>query len=390
MEKIKVTHLITRLIVGGAQQNTLETCAHLNTDRFAAQIISGPQTGSEGEIITDVRRRGIALTIIPELVRELHPLKDFIALRKLVTLFKNERPHIVHTHSSKAGILGRRAARSAGVPIIIHTVHGWGHHPYQKPLIRRLYITLERNAERFTDALIAVSRATVEKGLQDHIGTKEKYRVIHSCINLDDFTACSGAGAAVKKSLGIDPDSLVVGTVSRLSQQKNPLDFIRMAALVKQEVPESKFLFIGDGSLRPAAKGLIQELNLTGDVSLAGLRRDIPELLRCMDVFTLTSLWEGLPRVIPQAMAAGLPVIANEVEGAAEVVRDGVNGFLIPPHDVQRMAQRVIQLLQDKNLRITMAAKGRETALMEFSLRDMIQKIEALYCELLARKGIRL
>jgi glycosyltransferase involved in cell wall biosynthesis len=390
MEKIRVIHLITRLIVGGAQQNTMETCAYLNKNRFAAQIIAGPQTGPEGEILSEVRRKNIPLAIIPELVREVHPINDFIALQKIVALFKREQPHIVHTHSSKAGILGRWAARIAKVPVIIHTVHGWGHHSYQKPLIRRLFITIERNMEKSTDRLIAVSNATVEKGLNDRIGTRDKYTVIHSCINLDDFTASLRDPQQLKKSLGINPQSPVIGTVSRLSQQKNPLDFIRMAALIKQEVPESKFLFVGDGALRSTTETLIRELNLTDDVFLAGLRHDIADLLRCMDIFTLTSLWEGLPRVIPQAMAAGLPVVANEVEGTAEVIQDGINGSLIPPHDVSCMAHKVVQLLKDAHLRKSMGARGRETALSEFSLHDMIQKIETLYCDVLARKGINI
>ncbi len=388
MAKIKVIHPITRLIIGGAQQNTMETCTCLNRNRFAAQIISGPQTGPEGEIISEVRKRGIPLTIIPELVREVHPVKDLIALQKLANFFKKEKPHIVHTHSSKAGILGRWAARMAGVPVIIHTVHGWGHHSYQKSFVRQLYVFLEKKAAPFTDMLIAVSNLTMQMGLKDRIGTEKKYTVIHSCINVDEFCAPSVDPASLKKELGIPLQRPVVGTVSRLSQQKNPVDFVRMAALVKQAVPECKFLFVGDGALRAQTEALIARLNLEQDMFILGLRTDIPELLSCMDVFTLTSLWEGLPRVIPQAMAAGVPVVANNVDGSAEVIQDGVNGFLIPPHNVSIMAERVIQLLNDSTLRKDMGLRGRQTALREFSLNDMIRKIEALYDDLLSGRGI--
>ena len=388
MKKIKVINPITRLIVGGAQETVIETCAYLNPERFAPQIVAGPQTGPEGELISDVKKRQIPLTIIPELVREINPVKDLIATYKLVKLFKQEQPHIVHTHSSKTGIIGRWAAHLAKVPVIVHTVHGWGHHPYQRPLIRKLYIAAEQKTVPFTDRLIAVSSLNVDKGLTDHIGTRDKYSVIHSCINLDDFSRPKADPVAMKRALGIDAASPVVGTVSRLSRQKNPLDFVRMAAQVKQAIPEAKFLFVGDGPLRAETETLIRELHLEQEIILAGLRMDVPDLLHTMDIFTLTSLWEGLPRVIPQAMAAGLPVVANNVDGNAEIITDGFNGFLTPPGTISLMAERIVRLLKDQPLRQHIALQGRETALREFSLQDMVKKIETLYEELLALKGM--
>ena len=388
MQKIKVINPITRLIVGGAQETVIETCACINKDRFETQIVAGPQTGPEGELISEVKKRQIPLTLIPELVREINPVKDFIAAYKLVKLFKREQPHIVHTHSSKTGIIGRWAARLAGVPVIVHTVHGWGHHPYQHPLIQKIYIVAEQKTVPFTDKLIAVSTLNVDKGLKDHIGTREKYVVIHSCINLDDFSRPKTDPTAMRKALGIDTASPVVGTVSRLSHQKNPLDFVRMAAQVKKEIPTARFLFVGDGPLRAETEALIRELHLEQDIILAGLRMDVPDLLHAMDIFTLTSLWEGLPRVIPQAMIAGLPVVANNVDGNAEIIRDGVNGFLTPPGDISLMAERIVRLLKDQPLKQAIVAQGRETAAQEFSLHDMVKKIETLYDELLTLKGI--
>jgi len=179
-----------------------------------------------------------------------------------------------------------------------------------------------------------------------------------------------------------------VGTVSRLSRQKNPLDFVRLAAQVKKNIPAVKFLFVGDGPLRAETEALIRELHLEQDIILAGLRMDVPDLLRVMDIFTLTSLWEGLPRVIPQAMVAGLPVVANNVDGNAEIIRDGINGFLTPPGNIALMAERIVRLLEDRPLNEAIARKGRETALREFSLQDMVKKIETLYDDLLGLKGI--
>ena len=388
MQKIKVINPITRLIVGGAQETVIETCACINKDRFETQIVAGPQTGPEGELISEVKKRHIPLTLIPELVREINPVKDLIAAYKLVKLFKREQPHIVHTHSSKTGIIGRWAARLAGVPVIVHTVHGWGHHPYQQPLIQKIYIFAEQKTVSFTDKLIAVSTLNVDKGLKDHIGTREKYVVIHSCINLDDFSRPKVDPLSLRRALGIDAASPVVGTVSRLSHQKNPLDFVRMAAQVKKEIPTARFLFVGDGPLRAETEALIRELHLEQDIILAGLRMDVPDLLHVMDIFTLTSLWEGLPRVIPQAMIAGLPVVANNVDGNAEIIRDGVNGFLTPPGDISLMAERIVRLLKDQPLKQAIVAQGRETAAQEFSLHDMVKKIETIYDELLTLKGI--
>jgi len=388
MSKTKVIHPITRLVLGGAQQNTMETCALLDPARFDAQIIAGPETGPEGDIISEVRRRNIPLTILPGLVFRPDPVNDFRALRGMQLLFQREKPHIVHTHSSKAGILGRWAARLAGVPVIVHTVHGWGHHPYQQVLMRNLYKFLERRTVVFTDKLIAVSSLNIEKGLRDGIGTADKYVTIHSSINLDDFTNVTVDAAALKRSLGMDPQRPVVGTVGRFTPQKNPLDFVRVAARVRERIPGAQFLFIGDGALRQETEKLRAELRLTEDMFLPGMRPDVPQILRCMDVFILTSLWEGLPRVIPQAMAAGLPVVANGVDGVCEVIDEGKNGFIIPPHNIELMADKILLLLSDGTLREHMGARGKTTAQQEFSVVEMVKKIEALYEELLSKKGI--
>lgn len=388
MPALNVIHPITRLILGGAQQNTMETCALLDRSRFAPQIIAGPEIGPEGEVITEVRQRGIPLTILPELVFRPDPVKDFKALLKMQRLFAREKPAIVHTHSSKAGILGRWAARLARVPVIVHTVHGWGHHPYQHVLMRNLYKFLERRTVGFTDKLIVVSRLNADKGLRDRIGSPEKYITIHSSINLDAFMNVVCDPAALKKSLGIDPQRPVVGTVGRFTPQKNPLDFVRVAARVRERMPDAQFLFVGDGSMRRECEQLRAELGLDGAMFFPGTRQDVPHLLRCMDIFILTSLWEGLPRVIPQAMAAGLPVVANGVDGVCEVVRDNDNGFLIPPHNIELMAEKIIRLLADPALRERIGSSGRETACREFSVVEMVKRIEALYGELLRSKRV--
>jgi glycosyltransferase involved in cell wall biosynthesis len=350
-------------------------------------VVSGPQTGPEGSLIPQVRARGVRLTILSSLVREVNPLKDIAALVALTHLVKRGRYHVVHTHSSKAGILGRWAARLAGVPIIVHTVHGWGHHDRQHPLVRRTYILLERIAQRITDRLIVVSPRNTEKGLADGIATSRKYVIIRSGIELDRFRLPARPRPAVRAEVGIPPESAVVGTVTRLSPQKAPLDFVGAAAQVAAQRPDVHFVIVGDGPLRAEVEARVSDLGLTGRVHLTGLRRDVPDLLHSFDVFALTSLWEGLPRVLPQAMAVGLPIVATAVDGNAEAVTDGLNGFLTPGGDPQAMADALLRLLDDPALRQKMGWAGR-IRVEEFDVRKMVRDIAALYEALLTESGL--
>ncbi len=386
--KIKVIHPITRLIVGGAQQNTIDTCTLLDKKRFDAKIITGQQTGPEGSLIPEAQEKNILLATIPELVRQPSPFKDFTALMKMYRIFKSEKPHVVHTHSSKAGIIGRLAAKAAMVPVIIHTVHGWGYHDHQSFFMKQTFYLLERFCEKLTDKLIVVSRLNSEKGLHDGIGSEKKYTTIHSSIELKPFLKNDYDTATLKKELGLHPKRPVVGTVGRLSAQKNPSGFVKTAHLIKKSIPETQFVFIGDGPLRNETENMISQMQLESSIFLPGIRSDVAALLKCFDVFILTSLWEGLPRVIPQAMASGLPVAANAVDGVTEVIEDGKNGFLIPAGNVEMMAEKVVLLLKNPALRKQIAEHGVDTAIKEFSVTDMIKRIAGLYEEMMDKRSL--
>ncbi len=388
--RIRVLHPITRLIVGGAQENTMLTAALLDPARYAASILSGPQTGPEGEIISEVRARGIPLTILPELVREINPVKDLVALAKLTRFMRRGRYHIVHTHSSKAGILGRLAARLAGVPVIVHTVHGWGFYEGQHPAVYALYVALEKLADRCCDRLIVVSRLNAEKGLAVGISRPEKYVTIFSGIDVEAYAHPAVDRATMRAALGIPAGAPVVGTVGRLSPQKAPLDWMRAAAVVAQAATvgsAARFVYVGDGPLRQAVETLIAELGLGDRVILTGLRRDVPDLLAALDVFVLSSLWEGLPRTIPQAMAAGVPVVCTRVDGVEEAITDGVNGLLVPPGQPQALGEAIVALLRDPARARGLAEAGRRRA-QDFDVHKMVAEIDALYQELLAQKGV--
>lgn len=388
IQPIKILHPITRLIVGGAQENTLFTAARLDKTRFQVEVLCGPQTGSEGSLIEEARDQGIPLTILPELLRQVSPLNDLIALVKLTRKMRQERYTIVHTHSSKAGILGRLAARLAGVPLIVHTVHGWSFHDYMPRRTRRMYIWLERWMASFTDALIVVAERDIEKGLQAGIGKQSQYHLIRSAIPLDQFAPGLVNRLAVRQELGLPPEAVVVGNVGRFSEQKNPLDWVRVAGEIGRAHPQVYFLLVGDGPLRPQVEAQLCQEELQVRTILTGLRRDVPRMMRAMDIFLLTSLWEGLPRVIPQAMAMGLPVVANRADGTAETIQDGETGYLCEPGNIPAMAASVLALVNDPQMRKEIGQKARSFARQEFDLRQMIAQIETLYEELLRGKHL--
>lgn len=384
--RLPVLHPITRLIVGGAQENTLYTAALLYPARYKVEVLSGPQTGSEGSLIEEARQRGIALTIYPHLLRQVSPLNDLRTLIFLTRYIRQGKFAIVHTHSSKAGILGRLAARLAGTPVIVHTVHGWSFHDYMSPIVRAVYIFLERWMARFTGALIAVAERDIEKGRQARIGRPEQYHLIRSAIPLDEFDPAKTDRTAVRAELGLPAEAVVIGNVGRFSPQKNPLDWVKIAGMIGRARPQARFLLVGDGPLRGEVEAALRAEGLWERAILPGLRRDVPRWMAAMDVFLISSLWEGLPRVLPQAMAMGLPIVANRADGTVEAVRDSETGYLCAPGDLNGMAARCIDLVDKPLLRQEMGGRGREFAAQEFDLNRMIHQIDRLYETLLAKK----
>ncbi len=381
--KRRVLHPITRLIIGGAQENTMLTADYHNhlpeyADRYQVDIVSGPQTGPEGSLIEETRQRGINLTLMPELVREVSLANDLQAVFKLRRMMKQGQYDIVHTHSSKAGVLGRLAAKMAGVPLIVHTVHGWSFHDQMSPRKLRFYVALEKIGHACGHASIVVAPPDIAKGVAQGIGRAEDYTLIRSGIELDRFGHPAVPRETMRQQLGIPPDALVVGSVTRLSAQKAPLDLVETFTAVGQHRPNTWFVIVGDGPLRPEVEAALATRGLTERVILTGLRRDVPELLATFDIFTLTSLWEGLPRVLPQAMATGLPIVCTAADGSAEAVQDGVNGFLVPRNQPDVAAQKLITLLDDPALRHQMGTAGRERV-PPFSARQMAADIDRLY-----------
>jgi glycosyltransferase involved in cell wall biosynthesis len=376
---LEVLHVITRLIVGGAQENTLETALLLDPDRFRATILTGPEAGPEGSLIEEGRRRGAEIVVEPALRRALHPGADAVAFLRLARRIRRGAFDVVHTHSSKAGILGRWAARWVGTPLVVHTVHGWSFHAHQPAWQRSLFVALERSAARCADRLVAVSERDVGKGLAAGIGSAAKYTVVRSAIDMDCFRFSAELRSAARSRWRLPEDVPVVGTVTRLSPQKDPLSFVEAAARVARAHPRVHFVVVGDGPLREAAGRRAAALGLGERILWLGLRRDVAKILSGLDLFVLTSLWEGLPRALVQAMATGLPVVASAVDGNAELVEDGVSGRLVPPGRPEEAARAINELLAAPVIRAQMGQAAALRVREEFSHGRMLRALEAVY-----------
>jgi len=376
LRKLNILHIITKLELGGAQKSTLHTVDLLNKDRYNLSLISS----NAGILIPEARSiPQIDLSLLPTLKRAVDPLKDFFALVGLIRLINNKKFDIVHTHSSKAGILGRWAARLAGVPVVLHTIHGWGFHQWQHPLTRKFFIFLERITAKITDQLIAISQSDIKKGLAAGIGAADKYTLVGYGIPLREFADCQADIKKKKEELGIKTDSPVVGMVACFKPQKAPGDFLKVAALIKKDFPETKFLMVGDGVLRRKLEGLRKKFALEKDVIFTGWRRDIPQILSILDVFALTSLWEGSPIVLLEAMASAVPIVATSAGGAQEIIRNGINGFLVSPGNIRTMTQRVATLLGNKVLARKMGQEGRRLLDTSFEVEHMVKQVDRLY-----------
>ena len=378
---ITVAHVITKLELGGAQQNTLFTVAHLNRTRFRPILITGEPgiLDEEAKII-----EGVEFHQVPWLVRPLDPLSDVLALISLTKLLRRLRPSIVHTHSSKAGILGRVAAWLAGVPVVIHSIHGFGFTPGQSRVLKGFLVTVERWVASLTTQFFVVSEANRRLGVSLDIFKPECSIVIRSGVDLEAIRQVSVDVDAKRRALGIDPGIPLVGMIGPLKPQKSPQDFVRVAAIVYQVLPTVRFLLVGDGELRGVVEHSVEQLGLKHVVWLLGWRRDIPEILRCLNVFVLTSLWEGLPRVYLEALSSGVPVVGTRVDGAEEIVRDGINGYLVEPGDVQALADRVVYLLSHPEVAANMGKQGQAIP-HEFDIHVMVRRQEQEYDALLQR-----
>ncbi len=387
---MRVAHIITRLILGGAQENTLLTCEDLLRDYGDdVLLISGPPSGPEGSLLERARRNGVPVELVPDLRRAIHPWRDvrsYLALRRILRRF---RPDVVHTHSGKAGLLGRQAAWSLSVPVVVHGVHGAPFHPYQPAAARAFFRACECYAARRCHAFISVSDAMTELMVAAGVAPRERFTTIYSGMEVEPFLQAARHRERVRGELGYGPEHVVIGKVARLFHLKGHADVIRAAERVVAACPEARFLFVGDGVLRDALQRQIARLGLSGHFTFTGLvpPERIPELLAATDLVVHASLREGLARVLPQALLAGRPVVSYDVDGAREVVLSGETGLLVNPQDVAGLAEAVIRLVQDPALRARLGAAGPPRLAEAFRHQYMTARIRELYQRLLAQRS---
>ena len=387
VKPIKILHIITRLILGGAQENTVLTVEGLKK-RYEVDLVTGPPRGPEGSLVEEAEKKGIYSLIIPEMRREVHPGRDLLTFIKLYRLIKEGRYDIVHTHSSKAGILGRLAAWLAGTEVIVHTIHGLPFHEYQSRGVNYFYIFCERLAALFTDKIITVAEAMTAKALAARIAPEEKFITIYSGMELDRFLE-PGVGVADKrKEMGIGPDVPVVGKIARLFPLKGHKYLLEAAAEVARVYPQVRFLLVGDGILKENLEKQAERLGIKEQVIFAGLvpQKEIPGWLTVMDIVVHASLREGLARVLPQALAGGKPVVSFDIDGAREVVKEGETGHLVPAGDSGGLAKAIIDLLGNREKVRKMGEAGKRLVDPAFRAEVMTDRITAVYEELLKSK----
>ncbi len=389
---IRVLHIITRMIVGGAQENTLLSVEGLDQlPEYEVTLLSGIDNGPEGDLLERARRT-TRLIIVPELGRNINPLSDVIAFWKLFRLIRAGRYHIVHTHSSKAGVLGRIAAKLAGTPIIVHTLHSLVFHEYQPWLINRLWWGMKKICAPITDYFISVSSVISQKALAAGIGRMEQYATIYSGMELDWFLKADVDPLAIRREFGIPDNALVVGKVARLFPLKGHDQLMDAAPAIVAQHPNVRFFLIGDGILYDHLRERARQLGILDNFVFAGLipRERIPQMLSAMDVLVHTSLREGLARVLPQALAMGKPCVSFDIDGAPEVVLPEQTGYLVAPGDSAGLAAAVARLLADSQLRARMGEAGRKLVDPAFRAETMVQQIAAVYEKLLEKQQAKL
>jgi glycosyltransferase involved in cell wall biosynthesis len=387
--KKKIIHIITRLDMGGSAQNTLLGCKEL-CDKYEIILVHGlshesGMTEIEKKIVEDgieeAKKNGVKVIALPAMVRSIRPVKDFKALISLVRLIFEENPDIVHTHSSKGGILGRLAAKMAGVSHVVHTPHGHVFYGHFGPIASKTFLWVEKIFSRFTDRMVALTDGEKDDYINLSVCPSEKLLKIHSGVDVKKFMQANGNRVEKRRSLGLDQNEAVIGFVGWLLPIKGPDYLLKAMDDVWRGHPEASLVLVGKGDLDVDLRAEAQRKTTNGKVKFLGWREDIDEIMPLLDMLVLPSLNEGMGRVLVEAMAAGKPVVASRVGGIPDLVRHGETGYLVPPADEKALADGIKKLLDDPAKAKQMGLRGQEHC-RKFSLEAMIEKLDNLYSNL--------
>jgi len=379
---MRILHISTRLILGGSQENTVLSCEGQADRGHDVGLVFGPIYGPEGSLYERAKAHGgFELIQSPSLVRDLHPFKDSRCYRDLRKLIRGWRPDAVHTHSSKAGILGRLAGWKERVPCVVHTVHGPPFHPYERWWRNALYAQSERVAAKRCHRIICVADAMREQFLARGIGRAEQYITVHSGMEVETFLNPGVSREAMRRELGFAPSDLVVGTVARLAEHKGHDDLLEALGEVMRARPALKLLWVGDGWWRERLMARVREMGLAERVVTTGLvpPERIPALMQAMDVLAHPSYREGLPRTVTQALLSGLGAVAYDVDGTREVCIDGKTGRLIAPGDRAALREAIVWMMDHPVERSAMGEAGRAMCRERFSAELMVERLEEVY-----------
>ena len=385
---MKILHVITRLMLGGAQENTLLCCEDLiRVHGDEVLLVTGPSGIHEGDLLPRARAGGVPLEMVPQLQRQIRPLADAVAYRKVKKIIGRFRPDVVHTHSAKAGILGRAAATALRVPVVVHTVHGAPFHPYQSALARNVFRLCERWAAPRCHAFISVADAMTDLMVEAGVAEREKFTTIYSGMEVEPLLESHKHRVATRERFGYGPEHIVVGKIARLFHLKGHEYIIEAARRVVEREPRVRFLFVGSGILRSQLETQIEAAGLGDYFQFAGLvpREEIPAMISAMDIVVHASLREGLARVLPQALLAAKPAVSYDIDGAREVVINNVTGVLLPPKSTGELADAIVRLAADPELRARLGEEGRRRFAETFRHEFMTARIRELYAELLAK-----
>ena len=387
---MKIVHIITRLILGGAQENTLITCKLLAERGHDVTLITGPAIGPEGELFEQTKGQSYKVITIDELVRPIHPLKDFLSYCQIKHHLRALQPDIVHTHSAKAGILGRFAAHKLKTQNskfkTVHTIHGLAFHPYQSRRLNKFYIAVERAAAKRTDFFISVADAMTAQALAAGIGRPEQFVTAYSAIEEEDFLEpiSEERKKEFRYRYEISEDAVVLITIARLFMLKGHKYIIESARQLSKQFKNAVWLFVGDGNLAGEFKKQVWELGLAERIKFTGLLppSQVPLAIKSSDILVHCSLREGLARTLPQAMLCAKPAVSFDIDGAREVVNE-TTGRLIEPQNVEQLTNGCAELIEDKDLRDKLGRAGRESVKEKFAPEIMVDTIEAVYKKLL-------
>ncbi len=381
-KKIKIAHIVTNFALGGAQDYLITTIQNLDQNKFDL-FIFGHMEGERTQVLDKLKN--VHCVNVSALSREISPFKDLIAIFQIFRLVKKYKITLVHTHSSKAGVIGRIAAKLGGVKIIVHTIHGFSFHDFMNRGRRTAFIFLERLMARITDALLLVSKKEKKIATELKIIPKKYLETIYNGVDYLPFADLVNR-INLRKTLNFSDRDFVIGFSGRFSQQKALHILIESFSIINKEFPETRLLLVGDGLLKNQLEAQAKKLNIIDKIRITGFKNDVAQFYKIMDVFVMTSLWEGLSRSLVEAMYAKLPVIATDVGGTADAVRDGETGWLIKPNDAQVLVIALREAIRYPDLRKKMGEIGYNWARNTFDVEKNCKQISDLYEKIIYEK----